>query len=53
MSTRNQRKYALNHQGAIARIEALESTLRRVRELAEAWADPNVGDQIVALIDAT
>jgi hypothetical protein len=53
MSTRNQRKYALNHAGAIDRIEALEDTLRQVRELAGAWADPHVGDQIIALIDAS
>lgn len=33
MSTRNQRKYALNHGAAIDRIDTLESVLNRLQDL--------------------
>lgn len=33
------------------RVRPLERALREIRTLAEAWADPRVGDQIIAVVD--
>lgn len=37
----------------LEKTEVQHQALVQIRTLAEAWADPSVGDQIIALIDAT
>lgn len=47
MSTRNQRKYALNSQGAIERVDRLEFAVQQVRELASNLRASNSGREFV------
>jgi hypothetical protein len=34
-----------------SRLHQLEAALVEIRRLAEAWADPNVGQEIISIID--
>lgn len=35
----------------LTRVQQLEQALGRIRAYAEAWADPDAGDAILAIID--